>query len=404
LPFYYGWIAVVLAAIAMTATFPGRTHGLGLIAKPLELDSTLQLDEETFARLNFGAILLGSLFCLPVGWLIDKIGVRGVLVGVCLGLGGAVLWMSAVTDRVMFFLSLTAVRGFGQGALSVVSMAMIGKWFTRRLPVAMGVFTVLLSIGFIATTVGVGMAVKDHNWRVVWAGIGYSLLGFALVGGLLMRSTPESIGLPVEEPAQDAPSTQDDWTLSQALRLPAFWAFALSAALFNLTWSAITLNNERLMEWRGFNHDTFVMVMALLVFAGLPANLLCGWLAGRWPMGRLSLVGMIVFALSLFAFPLLTTQEHAIGYGLALGFSGGVVTVIFFAVYGKAFGRTHLGLIQGAAQVITVIASALGPWLLALCKNATGSYSEFFTATAPLALVLGLAAWLLPLPRERGTA
>lgn len=35
LPFYYGWINVIVAAAASTATLPGRTHGVGLITEPL---------------------------------------------------------------------------------------------------------------------------------------------------------------------------------------------------------------------------------------------------------------------------------------------------------------------------------------------------------------------------------
>ena len=38
--FYYGWIHVVMAAWAMVATLPGRTHGLGLITKPLPVGTT----------------------------------------------------------------------------------------------------------------------------------------------------------------------------------------------------------------------------------------------------------------------------------------------------------------------------------------------------------------------------
>src|SRR5437763_1788659 len=40
-PFYYGWVNVLLAALAMTATLPGRTHGLGLITRPLLEDMQL---------------------------------------------------------------------------------------------------------------------------------------------------------------------------------------------------------------------------------------------------------------------------------------------------------------------------------------------------------------------------
>ncbi len=34
---YYGWVMLILAAFAMSATLPGRTHGLGLIAKPFRV-------------------------------------------------------------------------------------------------------------------------------------------------------------------------------------------------------------------------------------------------------------------------------------------------------------------------------------------------------------------------------
>src|SRR5205085_10280229 len=92
-PFYYGWVNLVIAAIAMTATLPGRTHGLGLITKPLTEDPTLGFDERLFTTLNFWAILLGSALCLPVGRFIDRFGARAALAGVSLGLGLAVLGM-----------------------------------------------------------------------------------------------------------------------------------------------------------------------------------------------------------------------------------------------------------------------------------------------------------------------
>jgi hypothetical protein len=34
LPFYYGWVNVLVAAVAMSATLPGRTYGLGLFGNP----------------------------------------------------------------------------------------------------------------------------------------------------------------------------------------------------------------------------------------------------------------------------------------------------------------------------------------------------------------------------------
>ena len=59
-----------LAALAMVATLPGRTHGLGLITEPLLAD--LGLDRVGYAAVNLWATLLGALFCVPCGWLLDR--------------------------------------------------------------------------------------------------------------------------------------------------------------------------------------------------------------------------------------------------------------------------------------------------------------------------------------------
>ena len=87
-PFYYGWVNLGMAALAMTATLPGRTHGLGLVTEPLLAD--LDLKRVPYAALNFWATLIGAAFCLPVGWAIDRLGVRLVLSVVLLALGATV--------------------------------------------------------------------------------------------------------------------------------------------------------------------------------------------------------------------------------------------------------------------------------------------------------------------------
>src|SRR5262245_22377196 len=82
-PIYYGWVVVGVAALAMTATLPGRTHGLGLITEPLIAD--LNIDRPLFAQINLVTCLLGATFCLPIGSLLDRFGARVVLTWVVVG-------------------------------------------------------------------------------------------------------------------------------------------------------------------------------------------------------------------------------------------------------------------------------------------------------------------------------
>jgi MFS-type transporter involved in bile tolerance (Atg22 family) len=48
-----------------------------------------------------------------------------------------------------------------------------------------------------------------------------------------------------------------------------------------------------------------------------------------------------------------------------------------------------------------VLASAVGPLLLAACVELTGSYAAMFYALAVVVAALGLWAWFVPLPEPQ---
>jgi len=402
-PIYYGWVNVVMGALAMTATLPGRTHGLGLITKPLLED--LQMHEQVFSYLNGWAILLGTLFAWPIAWLTDRWGTRVIGGSVIIGLGAAVAAMSFVHDELPLFGCMFLVRGLGQGALSVVSMAMVGKWFSRRIGLAMGVYSVLLGIGFIASTPTFQYAVQQYGWREPWYYLGLSLLfGLGPLTLLLVRSAPhrDSAEFVSGDAATDVAMPRDA-TLLDALRSPAFWVFSVAASMFSLTWSAITLFYELVLKERGFDSDVYRVAMTIFVAVGMASNLLGGWACRHWPMGRLLGIGLLLLTASLGVFPLVRQEWEVMAFTGVFGASGGVITVIYFSFYGKAFGRSELGRIQGAAHILSVLASALGPVLLTWFKESTGSYDGFFFACVPVLFVLGLAGWWVPVPEMNPT-
>jgi hypothetical protein len=127
--------------------------------------------------------------------------------------------------------------------------------------------------------------------------------------------------------------------------------------------------------------------------------LLTGWLATRWSMGRLLAIALFVLAAALAAVPLVTTLPQVYAYAATLAAAGGMVTVIFFGVWGQAFGTRHLGQIQGAAQALTVVASAAGPLVLAKGHAAAASYMPPLQALAVVSVVFAVAAWFVPWPK-----
>ena len=398
LPFYYGWVHVVLAALAMVGTLPGRTQGLGLITEPLLRD--LQIDRVYFARINLWATLIGALFSIGVGRLIDRFGSRIVLTVVAVALASVVFGMSVTRDVAAIAILITLTRGFGQSALSVVSITMVGHWFVRRLNLAMAVYTVLLSIGFMIAFPLIGAIVLSRGWRTAWWIIGLALLlGLAPLALLLVRRSPESVSIDL-----DGSELPTDYTLRQALATPSFWIFGISSAIYGLIASGIALFNESILAERRFDASTYHRSLIIVALTSLVGNFLGGWIASKWKMNRLLALAMVMLAGSLAALPHVSTQVHVAIYAAVMGLAGGFVIVIFFSFWSAAYGRKHLGKIQGAAQALTVIASALGPLILAETVSRTGSYAAIFYLLTAVVLVLALLAWFVKVPsNERVT-
>jgi MFS family permease len=170
--------------------------------------------------------------------------------------------------------------------------------------------------------------------------------------------------------------------------------------MFGLVYSGIALFNQSILEQRGFDATVYLRTLVISTLLGLVANFGAGWLALRWPLQRLMGVGMAILAAALLSLPLVRNELDVALYATAMGISGGIVTVVFFSVWGDVFGRSHLGRIQGAAQMMTVIASAVGPLLLARTLERTGSYDVMFYGLAAAVIALGICSWWVRLPHR----
>ncbi|MFO0849080.1 MAG: MFS transporter [Gemmataceae bacterium] len=162
-----------------------------------------------------------------------------------------------------------------------------------------------------------------------------------------------------------APTDETGHTLAAAVRTPVFWVFGVATSLYGLIAAGVSLFNQSILAERNFDRSVFLTVTTLAPMIGLAANLATGWLATRIAMGRLLAVAMVVMAAALLAFPWVSSLTEVYAYATAMGVAGGMVTVLFFAVWRQAFGTKHLGQIQGAAQLLTVLGSAADPVLLA---------------------------------------
>jgi MFS family permease len=299
---------------------------------------------------------------------------------------------------------------------------MVGQWFVRRVDMAMAIYSVVLSVGFMIAFPVVGSVVQSSGWRTAWFAVGAAILaGLVPLALLFVRRNPESIGIAVDgddaaaarskfqvpssgsnaepgtqnvEPELEPPGS----TLAEALRTPAFWVFAAGAALYGLVASGIGLFNESVLAERGFGPNVYYQTLVVTAITGLAGNFIGGWLARSVPLTRLMAVSLSVLAAGLLALPHISTLAMAMAWAVMMGLGGGLVMVMFFSVWPRLYGRRQLGRIQGVAQAMTVLASAVGPLLLAACVETTGSYAAMFNILAGTVIVCASAAAAVRMP------
>ena len=395
--FFYGWVVLVVAAAAMVGTLPGRTQGLGLITEPLLND--LGIGRVDYAQLNLWATLIGATGALGIGRFIDRFGSRVVLTSVAAALGVTVALMSRVSTFAELAIAVTLTRALGQSALSVVSIAMVGQWFVRRIDMAMAIYSVALSVGFMIAFPVVGSIVQSRGWRAAWFAVGLAILGGLVpLAVLAVRRNVEPELEPEPQPELAPELEPHGYTVGEALHTPAFWIFAIGAALYGLVASGIGLFNESILAERGFGPNVYYQTLVFTAITGLAGNFIGGWLAGLVPLNRLMAISLAVLAVGLLTLPHITTFAMVIVWAVMMGLGGGLVMVLFFSVWARVYGRRQLGRIQGVAQAMTVLASAVGPLLLAACVEMTGSYTAMFNILAATVGLCGVTAAVVRLP------
>ena len=393
---HYGWGPIFVGAMAMAATYPGRTHGLGMVTEPLLADLNLATAEGRvfYASLNFWGTLLGAFFCLPVGWLFDRFDRRLILIANLTLLGISVVWMSMVQSWQALFASLILTRGLGQSALSVVSLTIVAKSFDgRRIGMAMAWYAILSVPFHLVLIKGVGWALTDgkYDWRLIWGCVGFALMTMSAFAIFLY---PRGSASPEKQDANTS-----GHTLAEALATPAFWVFSLTISLWGMIYAGVALFNVDIFRERGFDEKLYFNVLSLVTVVALISKLFFGWLVNYVSLSRLLAVCLLTTSVALIGLPLATRMWHAYAYGVGLGIASGAVALLFFATWGKLYGQKELGRIQGVAQMLTVFASASGPLIFSYSKQMTTSYTWIFQLLAGLVLVMAVIAWFTPLPQ-----
>ena len=379
IPFFYGWIILVVCSISVFTSGPGQTYSVSIFLEPMRGDLNLGLTK--IAGLYTSGSLIAASTMFLIGRLTDKCGARILLSIVSILFALATIWMSNVTTATQLLLGFAMIRILGQGSLSLIPTTLVSLWFVRL----RGRAIALTSLGITASQAIfpplIHYLIKEYGWRNAWLVLGCIIISILLLPALLfIRKTPESIGLnPDGDITISSLSNEDDnedWTLSEAIKTRAMWLLMFAGSSQSLIGTALIFLQVSIFESKGLSTGLAASVFAISAPMALIGSFLGGLTAEKITNRYLLALGQIGLSLTMIWVLIIANPWQALLYGGALGCSSGFLMSVNNVIWPNYYGRGNLGSIRGAATTVSIGSAALGPLPFAFLIELTNSFTK----------------------------
>lgn len=387
---------MVAGGVLSVMTFPGQTAGLSVFADPLI--EQLGIDRAALSLSYLIGTLLGAAVQPFVGRMLDRTDARRVIIAIAVLFSGILFALSFVGDIVGLTAGYVGVRMFGQGALGLAATTAVAQIVRRRRGLALGISGAVGSAGISLAPVLLERVVSEVGIAAAWRLEAVAVLVVVIpIALLLPRPQPR-----VEEVQRTSTGTIRiaGYTGKQARRTAMFWVLTGALSTSSMLGTALGFHQIALLGERGLTPLEAAANFVPQTVTALLTTLLVGSLIDRHDPRIFVAGSMAAMAASLLLVPVVTPGGVAIIYGLVLGVAGGALRGMEAAAFVRYYGLTHIGSIRGLAVSISLAASALGPYALAVGADWAGSFGtpSVWFAILPGAVAV-LAAFTRP-PRR----
>ncbi|QQS13535.1 MAG: MFS transporter [Rhodospirillales bacterium] len=378
-----GWLPVGLVALcfALGVVARGLNDSFSVFVPPLQ--AAFDADRASITGI-YGASMLGIGFGGPLaGWLVDRLGPRGVAVGGVLCAGATAL----LAPRADALWQLYGAIGVGLGGSSaalggVFQATILGRWFTDRLGTALAVAYSANGVGVMLIAPLAQRLIEARDWRFALSTIGFGVLALApLVLLLPWRRIAAGDPAIMATRAAGATGAAAGRTVAQALRDPPFWNLTVTFALTSVAIYVLTPQVNAYLIQRGFTPagaaDAYALMAVLMPVGMIGFN----WLADRGGrvFGAVAAYACTAVGIAALWWVRGPADWIALGafvvlFGSTMGSRGPMIATLAAIRYRGP----HLGRIYGLVTFGMGVGAAAGAWLGGLAYDLTGGYGGVF--------------------------
>jgi MFS family permease len=376
------WIAAVLGCVGFVTSFGAHIVAVNLPTYAKEVGVGVAMIGVLIAAYDFAEIVAKPLF----GALADHVGMKKtMLAGIAVFIAASLLY-PLIDPRLLVVVRFA--QGMGAAALSAVSAALVGIYFTQNRGRAYGIYNGIKGAGYVVSPVVGGAIVEQVNFTAIF----YATAAVGAVAFLI------SLALPNPHTG-DGTKLDDDDNLSlknllQVMRQPDLlkWYLVIVINMFfvGILFGFLPVYISRL----GYSPFESGILISIVALAYLLVQPLAGWLGDHVDAGTTIKVGLALAALGIIAAPFTDGLSLAI-VSIVAGSGTGTVWTNSDLIVSRLAKEGRLGATMGAAGSFKEFGDMVSPLLI-------GALSQLLGLTAGFVIcgVLGLLCVLLLFKRS----
>ena len=391
---FYGWRMIAVGSALRILGGGLYYYGFSVFFLPLSQDLGLT---RAATSLVFSLARAQGAFEGPIaGYFMDRFGPRPLIIMALMMTGVGHMLLSGVHSYLTLLLVYMGVvsLSFHAGFMDA-PMLIANNWFIRKRTMAMALISASIGIGGFLLTPLLSAVVHTWGWRRAAFANGIIFLIVGLPLALLVRRSPESMGLlpdgappsrgDLESGHTRAQHEEVNFTLAQALRTSSFWFLTAATGVRIIILSAINVHYVPIMVWKGLSEHGAAFFLAAQAFMSLPSHLLFGWIADRVDKPKLMAACMLM---AMLAVALLIHAGGEWGILLFIPLFSVVESTfpVAWSTVGDFYGRKNFAKIRGTMSFIQTWGSVIGPVIAGAIYDHTHSYSVLLWLSVGLLL------------------
>ena len=324
-----------------------------------------------------------------VGWLLDRVAARYVMVVGALIAGAAFLGASQAQSFASMICAYLALGVGISGATLIPASLVIANWFDARRGLAMGIVAAGASAGGLVMTVFAVRMIGRWGWRSAYVGL--SLPIFVVLVPMLLYEVRNHPNESNEHKIVTSGIELEGLETGEAVRTRTFWMIIIAQFCFSLSVSGVVVHLVAYLTDVGYSSGAAALIMGLIFGLNAVGKIFLGSFADAVGARIALAVNFILEAIALLLALRVRNFAVLVFFVPVLGAVLGAPIALVPLLIAESVGLKRFGSVSGLVGVASTLGAILGPVVAGRIFDVTANYANAFILFSAVAFTGAVA-------------